>query len=182
MLTIAELDVGQLIKDPYFTLFESVGALEVGYTIPIELECLANTSRLWTARWTAATLNLERLCKMITISVKRCFRRRLLESLINFFVKRYRLRVAPVREPRLNLPRWRGTKAIRSRRQYLPVYTLIDCYRVLLSVWIKHTLTGVRAAQMMNPSPSKFLELTVLVLSRHVGMSIIGSSLNITMR
>jgi hypothetical protein len=24
-----ELDVGQLIKDPYFTLFESVGALEV---------------------------------------------------------------------------------------------------------------------------------------------------------
>jgi hypothetical protein len=25
----AELDVGQLIKDPYFTLFESVGALEV---------------------------------------------------------------------------------------------------------------------------------------------------------
>ena len=27
---VLELDVGQLIKDPYFTLFESVGALEVG--------------------------------------------------------------------------------------------------------------------------------------------------------
>lgn len=26
-----ELDVGQLIKDPYFTLFEAVGALEVLY-------------------------------------------------------------------------------------------------------------------------------------------------------
>jgi hypothetical protein len=29
VLIVAELDVGQLIKDPYFTLFESVGALEV---------------------------------------------------------------------------------------------------------------------------------------------------------
>ena len=27
--TPLELDMGQLIKDPYFTLFESVGALEV---------------------------------------------------------------------------------------------------------------------------------------------------------
>jgi hypothetical protein len=27
--SVAELDVGQLIKDPDFTLFESVGALEV---------------------------------------------------------------------------------------------------------------------------------------------------------
>ncbi len=26
-----ELDVGQLIKDPFFTLFESVGALEVNF-------------------------------------------------------------------------------------------------------------------------------------------------------
>lgn len=26
---VVELDMGQLIKDPFFTLFESVGALEV---------------------------------------------------------------------------------------------------------------------------------------------------------
>jgi hypothetical protein len=29
VLTLPELELGQLIKDPHFTLFESVGALEV---------------------------------------------------------------------------------------------------------------------------------------------------------
>lgn len=30
-----ELDIGQLIKDEFFTLFESVGAIEVGLSLPL---------------------------------------------------------------------------------------------------------------------------------------------------
>lgn len=40
VLILTGLDVGQLIKDPYFTLFESVGALEVSFQrMQRDVEC-----------------------------------------------------------------------------------------------------------------------------------------------
>lgn len=38
-ITHVELDIGQLVKDPYFTLFESVGALEVSKRLYLQLFC-----------------------------------------------------------------------------------------------------------------------------------------------
>jgi hypothetical protein len=56
---VPELDVGQLVKDPYLTLFESVGALEVSLKYSIHLSEI-DFGRLWIRKWTVATWNLER--------------------------------------------------------------------------------------------------------------------------
>jgi hypothetical protein len=61
-----ELDVGQLVKDPYFTLFEAVGALEVCFD---EIHGIwffgtDNTPRLWIRRWIVVILSQARLWRM----------------------------------------------------------------------------------------------------------------------
>jgi hypothetical protein len=56
------LEVGQLVKDEYFTLFESIGAIEVP-SLPSHptTTLLMNYNRSWTPKWTAASYNLEKL-------------------------------------------------------------------------------------------------------------------------
>jgi hypothetical protein len=59
------LDVGQLVKDEYFTLFESIGAIEVKSPYLIH-DHQAYVRRSWTRKWTAAFYKKERLWRMTT--------------------------------------------------------------------------------------------------------------------
>jgi len=78
LIDFIELDLGQLIKDPFFTLFESVGALEVSLEYLTWLLLGAEAGRLWIERWIAATSSLERRWKMNLTSLKICSQKRLL--------------------------------------------------------------------------------------------------------
>jgi hypothetical protein len=60
MLIHTALDVGQLVKDEYFTLFESIGAIEVCQCSISVTDTMLIHFRSWTPRWTAASCNLER--------------------------------------------------------------------------------------------------------------------------
>jgi hypothetical protein len=87
VLTSLELDLGQLIKDPSFTLFEAVGALEVsGHKTWLLVP--SKYFRSWIARWIVDTWNLERPWKTIMILVSLYFLKRLSVSLTSFSVTR----------------------------------------------------------------------------------------------
>jgi hypothetical protein len=77
-LYLPELEVGQLVKDPYFTLFESVGALEVRRFWIYQEDVMLSEDRSWTERWIVGIWNLAKLWKMNMTSAKLYFRRRLL--------------------------------------------------------------------------------------------------------
>lgn len=171
--------MGQLIKDPYFTLFESVGALEVRGKFWIRKQTLKSSDHgpqdgqwLPRTRW-----NHGRRVRFQWSFTSRGDHRNYWSSSMS-----WSMTSSPIFISYGWYHRWLGTWVILFPKRSSQAFTSIEFCHHVPQALIRPSLTRVKAAHRMSLLHSRYWEPTVSDSSEHVLMSTTVSNQNITMR